>query len=152
MALKINMEHRRPESTVGLQRGKDIEKSEILKGQFHNHIKRFSEANHEERLNELLQNINDQGERVAKTRDMREVLRYKSMISEFLNEVTRGAHTFERQNFLDRRGRHRMYGIVKKVNGKLDELTQEVLKTEKDNIKILKKVEDIRGMLIDLYM
>lgn len=152
MGMKINMDNARQQEIMKISKGKEIEKTEIQKGQFGTKLKQMSEANYEERLKQLLENIQGQGEKVAKTMDMKEVLRYKTLISEFLNEVTSGTHAFERQNFLDRRGRHRMYGMVKKVDESLDELTQQVLSKEKDQIKVLKKIEDIRGMLIDIYM
>ena len=59
---------------------------------------------------------------------------------------------FSRENFLDRRGRHRVYGIVRLVDEKLDELAQELMKDEKDNLSILSKVDEIRGLLLDLFI
>lgn len=60
------------------------------------------------------------------------------------------SHKFSRENFLDRRGRHRVYGIVRLVDKNLDELAEELVKEEKDNISVLNKVGEIRGLLIDI--
>ena len=68
-----------------------------------------------------------------------------------MNEVVTNAHEFSRENFLDRRGRHRVYGIVRLVDEKLDELAQELMKEEKDEIAILAKVGEIRGLLLDIF-
>jgi uncharacterized protein YaaR (DUF327 family) len=38
------------------------------------------------------------------------------------------------------------------VNEELEDLTKEVLKEEKDNLKILRSMEDIRGLLLDIVM
>ena len=76
--------------------------------------------------------------------------RYRSLVKEFMNEVTVNSHEFSRENFLDRRGRHRVYGIVKEVDKSLDDLAQELMKDEKDNLAILEKIDDIRGMLLDI--
>lgn len=51
---------------------------------------------------------------------------------------------------MDRRGRHRVYGIVKLVNESLDQLASELIKDEKDHLAILGKVDEIRGMLLDI--
>lgn len=67
-----------------------------------------------------------------------------------MNEVVNRSHEFSRENFLDRRGRHRVYGIVKLVDKNLDDLASELLKDEKDNLAILSKVGEIRGLLIDI--
>lgn len=67
-----------------------------------------------------------------------------------MNEVVNRSHKFSRENFLDRRGRHRVYGIVRLVDKNLDELAEELVKDEKDHINILNKVDEIRGLLIDI--
>ena len=67
-----------------------------------------------------------------------------------MNEVVNRSHKFSRENFLDRRGRHRVYGIVKLVDQNLDELAQELIKDEKDQIAILGKIDEIRGLLLDI--
>lgn len=59
-------------------------------------------------------------------------------------------HMNFRENFLDRRGRHRVYGIVKLVDKNLDDLAGELLKDEKDNIAVLEKVNEIQGLLLDI--
>jgi uncharacterized protein YaaR (DUF327 family) len=53
---------------------------------------------------------------------------------------------------LDRRGRHKVFAVIKKVNEELDDLTREVLTDEKDRIKILKKLDDIKGLILDLFL
>ena len=63
--------------------------------------------------------------------------RYRELIKELLNEVIYRSHEFSRENFLDRRGRHRVYGIIRLVDKNLDELAEELMKDEQDNISIL---------------
>ncbi len=104
----------------------------------------------QERLTKLMKEITEQGERIAKHMDIKDMRTYRAKIKEFMNEVSANSHEFSRENFLDRRGRHRVYGIVRKVDETLDELAEELLKDEKDNIAILNKVDDIRGMLLDI--
>ena len=100
-----------------------------------------------QKLSSLMKDIEEQGNKIAKLKDMR---KYRSTIKEFMNEVVSNSHQFSRENFLDRRGRHRVYGIIKKVDQNLDDLAQELMKEEKDHIAILQKVDDIRGLLLDI--
>ncbi|MBO7336691.1 MAG: YaaR family protein, partial [Lachnospiraceae bacterium] len=60
------------------------------------------------------------------------------------------SHKFERENFLDKRGRHRVYGMIKLIDENLDALTEELLKEEKDAMAILTRVDEIRGLLLDI--
>ncbi|MBR4612753.1 MAG: YaaR family protein, partial [Kiritimatiellae bacterium] len=87
----------------------------------------------------------------SKKKDIRDMKRYRSLIKEFMNEVVNRSHEFARENFLDRRGRHRVYGIVRLVDENLDALAQELVKEESDNMTILAKIGEIRGLLLDLF-
>ena len=102
------------------------------------------------RLNQLMTQITEQGERIAKHTDIADMKRYRELVKDFMNEVVNRSHEFSRENFLDRRGRHRVYGIVKLVDKNIDDLATELLKDEKDNLTILSKVGEIRGLLIDI--
>ena len=103
-----------------------------------------------EKLSVLMKDIEEQGEKIAKHMDIKDMRKYRASIREFMNEVVSNSHEFSRENFLDRRGRHRVYGIIRKVDETLDDLATELLKDEKDNIAILQKVGDIRGLLLDI--
>ncbi|MDD5948993.1 MAG: YaaR family protein [Lachnospiraceae bacterium] len=103
-----------------------------------------------DKLSSLMKEITEQGEKIAKHMDIKDMRKYRATIKEFMNEVVSNSHEFSRENFLDRRGRHRVYGIIRQVDANLDELAEELLKEEKDNIAILQKVDDIRGLLLDI--
>ncbi|WP_317367636.1 YaaR family protein [uncultured Tyzzerella sp.] len=105
-----------------------------------------------EKLNGLIDEITVQGKKISDHMDIKDMKKYRSLITEFMNEVVTNSHEFSRENFLDRRGRHRVYGIVKLVNKDLDELAQELIKTEKNHIAILDKTGEIRGLLLDLII
>lgn len=103
-----------------------------------------------EKLNTLMGKIEEQGKKIAKHMDIRDMKSYRSLVKEFMNEVVTHSHEFSRENFLDRRGRHRVYGMIKLVDKNLDDLAQELVKDEKDHIAILGKVDEIRGLLLDI--
>lgn len=105
-----------------------------------------------QKLNGLMDEINVQGKRLVEHMDIKDMKKYRSLITEFMNEVVTNSHQFSRENFLDRRGRHRVYGIVKLVNKELDDLAQELIKKEKNHINILDKTGEIRGLLLDLII
>jgi hypothetical protein len=92
-----------------------------------------------------------QGDKIVKRTDIRDMKKYRTLIKEFMNEVVNRSHKFSRENFLDRRGRHRVYGIIRLVDEKLDELAKELVSEEKDSISILAKVDEIRGLLLDIF-
>ena len=111
----------------------------------------IEEADLQARLSSMMEEITRQGDRLYKKRDVRDMKRYRGLIKEFLNEVVTRSHSFTRENFLDRRGRHRVYGIIRLVDENLDQLAQELMKDEVDNIAILDKIGEIRGLLLDIF-
>lgn len=110
----------------------------------------IEEAGLAERLNLMMEEIAMQGDKIVKRMDVRDMRRYRTLIKEFMNEVVNRSHKFSRENFLDRRGRHRVYGIIRLVDEKLDELAQELVSGECDKIALLAKVDEIRGLLLDI--
>ncbi len=113
-------------------------------------IRNIEEDKLQEKLTSLMKDIEEQGAKIAKHMDIKDMKKYRSSIKEFMNEIVSRSHEFSRENFLDRRGRHRVYGIVRQVDKNLDELAAELLKEEKDNLAILGKIDDIRGLLLDI--
>ena len=112
---------------------------------------KLDDASLAERLNLMMQEITQQGDKIGKKKDIREMQRYRKLIKEFLNEVVSRSHTFSRENFLDRKGRHGVYGIIRLVDENLDELARELVKEEKDSISILGKIGEIQGLLLDIF-
>lgn len=111
----------------------------------------IEEAALADRLNLMMEEIVMQGDKIVKRMDVKDMRKYRSLIKEFMNEIVNRSHKFSRENFLDRRGRHRVYGIIRLVDEKLDELAQELVKDERDTISILAKVGEIRGLLLDIF-
>ena len=111
----------------------------------------IEEAGLADRLNLMMEEIVMQGDKIVKRMDVKDMRRYRTLIKDFMNEIVNRSHKFSRENFLDRRGRHRVYCIVRLVDEKLDELAQELMKEEKDKIAILAKVGEIRGLLLDIF-
>ena len=111
----------------------------------------IEEAQLQQRLTSMMEEITMQGEKLAKHRDVKDMKKYLGLIKDFLNEIVNRSHEFSRENFLDRKGRHRVYGIIRLVDKNLDELAQELVKDEKDNLSILEKIGEIRGLLLDIF-
>ena len=114
-------------------------------------MSKIAEEDLQARLTTLMEEITMQGDRISKKKDIKDMRRYRSLIKDFMNEVVSRSHSFSRENFLDRKGRHRVYGIIRLVDETLDELAQELMKEQKDNITILQKIGDIRGLILDIF-
>lgn len=110
------------------------------------------EAELQQRLMGMMEEITMQGDKLKKKMDIRDMKHYRSLIKDFMNEVVNRSHEFSRENFLDRKGRHRVYGMIRRVDEALDELARELVAEEKDALSILSRVDEIRGLLLDIFM
>ncbi len=114
-------------------------------------VSRIEEQELQSALANMMEEITRQGDKLAKHRDIKDMRRYRALIKDFLNEVVNRSHAFSRENFLDRKGRHRVYGIIRLIDENLDQLAQELVKDEQDNLAILNKIGEIRGLLLDIF-
>ncbi|SDH69297.1 hypothetical protein SAMN05421493_10364 [Pseudobutyrivibrio sp. 49] len=110
----------------------------------------IDDAELQEKLTNLMNDISTQGKLLSEHMDIRDMKRYRGLVKDFLNEVVNRSHKFSRENFLDRRGRHRVYGMIKLVDEKMDELATALVQDEKDHLDILNRVDEIRGLLLDI--
>ena len=111
---------------------------------------RRSEGGFKEKLKNLLERIDMQSQRLSERLDIGELKRYRTLVKEFLDISLKNSSQFHKEHTLDSKGRHRIFAIVKKVDTELENLTREVLKQQKDNIGVLAKLDDIRGLLLDI--
>lgn len=111
----------------------------------------ISDAELQAKVEALLNDITVQGELIAKHMDIRDLKRYRGLIKDFLNEVVYRSHKFSRENFLDRRGRHRVYGIIRLIDENLDALAEELMADEQDHLAILSRIGEIQGLLLDIF-
>ena len=144
MDIKVNQ----VTGTTPVDTPQTVEKSDgTFKFTLASHIE---EAELQEKLNGLMSDITTQGEKLAEHMDIRDMKKYRGLVKDFLNEVVYRSHKFSRENFLDRRGRHRVYGIIRLIDKNLDELASELVEDEKDHIAILDRIGEIKGLLLDI--
>lgn len=113
-------------------------------------LSQIEESQLQDKLTQMVEEITSQGAKIAEHMDIKDLKIYRGLIANFMQEVISNSHKFSRENFLDRRGRHRVYGIVRLVNEKIDELAKELLSAEKNHVSILEKIGEIQGLILDI--
>ncbi len=117
---------------------------------FKNKLNEIEQEHIREQLKVLYDKIEVQTNKLQDRLFIEDLVQYKELVKEFLDISVNNSHVFYRENSLDRRGRHRVYSLVKKVDKELDELTKDFLDIEGNRIRILKRLDDIKGMLLDV--
>ena len=104
-----------------------------------------------QRLEELLERIQQQGKRLGQTPTYSELKSYRELVKKFMSEAVGQMYDVESGSGWDRRGRQKSYTLVKKVDDTLESLTEDVRHGQERQLAILEKMDSIRGMLVDLY-
>jgi uncharacterized protein YaaR (DUF327 family) len=76
---------------------------------------------------------------------------YKDLLRHFLKETQGKVYVMRQQVGWSRFGKSKLYQRIERINLELDELTKITLSQQKDPIKMLNKLDEIRGLLVDLY-
>ena len=103
------------------------------------------------KMTKMMQDIEDQGKVLSTSQTVEDLKKYKKLVKEFLDDAVNNGLKLEEQRGFNRRGRTKVYKIVKEVDSKLIDLTNAVLDKEKNGLNILNLVGEIKGLLINMY-
>lgn len=104
-----------------------------------------------ERLNKLMEDVDEQGKVLAQSMTVEDLRDYKKKVKEFLSEAVKYGLKVQQSRGFNRGGRMKMYKTVQKVDEKLLELTDAVINKQEKGIKVLSLIGEIRGLLVDVY-
>lgn len=103
------------------------------------------------KLDKLMRDIDDQGKLLSESRTVDELRKYKGLIKEFMEDAVKLGLSLEERRGFNRRGRTKVYKIVKEVDRKLLDLTDAILKKEKKGLDILDMIGEIKGLIVNIY-
>jgi hypothetical protein len=104
-----------------------------------------------EELDVLIKEIDEKGEELLKSPTYEHLIEYKELVAVFIKKAVTGIWQVEERKSGRFAQTQKVYILVKKIDDKLASLTEEVLKDQKDPIALASCLDDIRGLLIDLY-
>jgi len=111
----------------------------------------FSQERHkksEEQLKKMIDDIKKRGNRLVTTKTYVDVVMYKKMIKEYLESILKFMYETKKDISF---WQTQYFITVDTVDGKLEELTKALLSDEKDNINIASTIDEIQGMIVDIY-
>lgn len=118
---------------------------------FMDKLRNLSSDQIKQKLDKLLQQIDDQGKRLQNTLSLRDLMSYKSLVKDFMGVVVSQGYSLNEEFGWNQRGQSKCYSLLKKVDVKLEELTQGLMDKESEQMDLLGKLGEIRGLLVDLY-
>ncbi|KMY19096.1 hypothetical protein TW93_17780 [Bacillus pumilus] len=104
-----------------------------------------------EQLTVMLSDIEVFGKKLTKSRNLKDLARFKGLVKRFVKETVDNGLNIETSRSFDIYGNTRTLALVKALDEKLIELTEDMMDQEKPSIDLLERIGEIKGLLINLY-
>ena len=133
-------------SRTGINIDGKIEKSKL---DFSDSFNQTNKSKTKEELDGYMKEIKNIGERLINTQNYSDVIKYKQVVKSYLKSVVDYVYSLNKNtSFWD--GNY--FTTVKTVNEKLEEMTRELIYEQKENIDMASKIDEISGLLLDIYI
>ncbi|MBU5590526.1 YaaR family protein [Clostridium sp. MSJ-4] len=106
------------------------------------------ERRSEEELKKLLEDIKKKGNRLIITKCYGDVRAYKNLIKEYLEAVMGYMYKIKKDISF---WQTQYFITVETIDKKLEELTELLLQEEKENLDIAATIDEIQGLVLDIY-
>lgn len=112
---------------------------------------RMREIQRENAAEQALADIDAAAERLRSEATLVALSEYKEALRAAVADAVRRTYRVQTETGFAGGGRRRLLYMVRVVDAKLEELTRLLLARERDNLAIAARLDEIRGMLLDLY-
>jgi uncharacterized protein YaaR (DUF327 family) len=102
-------------------------------------------------LDELMAGVQAQGERLARHQNFEQLSKYKDLVQAFLAKASKDLYRLQISDGGRPQPGGKIYVILEKVDVELEKLTKLVLAGQTPQLRILEKLDQIKGLLLDAY-
>lgn len=102
----------------------------------------------EEQLKKMIEDIQKKGSRLVITKTYGDVLAYKKNIKEYLESILKYMYDTKKDISF---WQTQYFVTVDTIDKKLEELTESLLKGEMENLNIAASIDEIQGLIVDIY-
>lgn len=106
----------------------------------------------QERFHALISKMEEQGNRLSTSKSLKDLMEYKQTIRELMKEVASNSYSLEERRGFHPNGREKRLMLIKQVDKHLVELSEQVLEKQASSVDLLRKMDEIKGLLINLYL
>lgn len=128
-----------------------IEGVEAKETPFIDQLRESSDLKTKEMLDGVLDSINEAGSRFLEHPTYENLLTYKGLVQRFMRVAVERLYRVKERLGSRVTDQQKVYTIIEEVDKRLKSLTDEVLSGQSDSLSLMAKIDDIRGMLVDLY-
>lgn len=147
--MKIDRDKRGLNNFSTVTRKNQIEVTRKDSATFNDELCQRQEAEGRFRMQELLGEMDRLTKRLKNNLNVSDLMLYKKMVKQFLQEATSKAYDLNQQSGRSRRGRSILV-TIKTVDREVEQLLDEFVRQKSNPLEVLETLDKIRGMLIDL--
>lgn len=144
-SMKISQEMHSQVETKQMRTHADGNKS------FNNMVQSQTYKLKQQEVQHLMKDITLQGEKLAHFRSFHDLAKFKRMVKDFLQKTVYNGLDLQKSHSFSLEGQSHKLVIVKEIDEKLIELTEEIMNQEKKAVDLLGVIGEIKGLLINLY-
>ncbi|ASW43614.1 YaaR family protein [Clostridium isatidis] len=102
----------------------------------------------EEELRKMIDDIHKRGNRLVITKTYGDVIAYKKLIKEYLESILKFMYDTKKDVSF---WQTQYFITVETIDQKLEELTAALLNGEVENLNIAASIDEIQGLIVDIY-
>ncbi|MFC1743076.1 YaaR family protein [Candidatus Riflebacteria bacterium] len=102
-------------------------------------------------LDQQLQKVDELGSVLARFPTAENLQNYKEKVAGFLKHALPEILKLSEKRGADLEGKQKIYFKIERIKNKIAELTENFLKKDREKFNLIEKMDEIRGLIIDLY-
>ena len=118
------------------------------KKDFSQSFSQAKERKSEEELKVMIDEIHKKGTRLVVSKTYGDVIAYKKLIKEYLESIFKFMYSTKNDISF---WQNQYFITVETIDKKLEELTESLLINEIDNLNIAASIDEIQGLIVDIY-
>ncbi|ADY56928.1 protein of unknown function DUF327 [Syntrophobotulus glycolicus DSM 8271] len=124
--------------------------SEKNRAEFSHILSQTTKLNSKE-LEDFLLKLDLQGKKLSESLSVTDLHDFKNMVKKFLQSTFGQSRTMQEESYWDFRGQPKVMARVTKINQALEDLGRQILSSQAEPLRVLEKIGEIRGLIVDLF-
>jgi uncharacterized protein YaaR (DUF327 family) len=136
--------------------GEPVERPDFVKSLFapalNEKVQNVPDATLRAEIGQLIVEVEERAKKLVASKGRKEFEDYKSSVKRFMQKIVNNSFRMEEKQGQKKDGKFVIYLMVQKVDEAVDHLGQLLLAGQQDSMRIVAALDEIRGMLFDMYL
>lgn len=145
MSIRIDAPHQ-PNNAPSLDSQSSLERNSDFSG-----VLSQTQKIKRQELQSFLGRLETQGKKLTQSLSIRDLKDFRDMVKSFLRSTFGQSRQMQEDSSWDSQGRPKVMARIAKIDQSLDELGKQLLDQHAKPLEVLTKIDEIRGLIVDLF-